>query len=123
MALSSQASIRDSFFYSLSSAKNREKESWVATALEFLHHPLRSQTSIRYLPQTLQLLEEIQATGDIFFPGAWLQASFGLYQSAEAANIVRKFLDDHPGYNPKLKAKILQAADPLFRAEKLLSSQ
>lgn len=122
-ALSSHAFIRDSFFYSLALPKNREKEAWVIAALEFLHHPLRSQASIRYLPQTLQLLEEIQATGDIFFPGAWLQASLGFYQSPEAANIVRKFLDDHPGYNPKLKAKILQAADPLFRAEKLLSFQ
>ena len=122
-ALSSHVSIRDSFFYSLRSAKNREKEAWVVAALEFLHHPLRSQASVHYLPQTLELLEEIQATGDIFFPGAWLQASFGFYQSTEAANIVRDFLNAHPGYNPKLKAKILQAADPLFRAEKLLSSR
>jgi aminopeptidase N len=72
------------------------------------------------LKQTLDLLEEIQRTGDIFFPGTWLQSSFGAYQSPAAATIVRTFLQKHPNYNPKLKAKILQAADPLFRAERLV---
>jgi len=48
-----------------------------------------------------------------------LQASLGTYQTATAADVVRRFLSDHPEYNPKLRAKILQAADNLFRAEKL----
>jgi len=81
---------------------------------------LRATTSRKYLQQSLELLQEIQLTGDIFFPAAWLQSTFGSYQTADAAEIVRDFLDKHPDYNPKLKAKILQAADPLFRAEKLL---
>jgi len=119
-ALSSDVNIRDSFFNSLSQEKNREKEAWVATALDYLHHPSKVETSIKYLQQSLELLQEIQLTGDIFFPGAWLQATFGSYQTPKAANIVRNFLKEHPDYNPKLKAKILQAADPLFRAEKLL---
>ena len=65
-------------------------------------------------------MQEIQLTGDIFFPQAWLSATFGSYQSPEAVHIVRTFLKEHPAYNPKLKAKILQSADPLFRAEKLV---
>jgi aminopeptidase N len=68
----------------------------------------------------LDMLEEIQRTNDIFFPGTWMNATLGSYQSAEAATIVRNFLEAHPVYNPQLRMKILQAADPLFRAEKLL---
>ncbi|MDQ6814241.1 MAG: M1 family aminopeptidase, partial [Bacteroidota bacterium] len=118
--LSGDVKKRDAFFASLKDEKNREKEAWVATALDYLHHPLRAATSKKYLGQSLELLQEIQLTGDIFFPGAWLQSSFGSYQSKEVADIVRKFLRTHPNYNPKLKAKILQATDPLFRAEKLV---
>jgi aminopeptidase N len=68
-------------------------------------------------------LQEIQLTGDIFFPQSWLQSTFAYYQTIEAATIVRRFLRDHPGYNPKLKAKILQATDNLFRAEYLLKNE
>ncbi|PIQ20670.1 MAG: aminopeptidase, partial [Cytophagales bacterium CG18_big_fil_WC_8_21_14_2_50_42_9] len=119
-ALAPEAAVRDAFFASLQRAQNREKEAWVVTALSYLHHPLRHQTSEKYLPASLNLLEEIQLTGDIFFPYAWLQATLGNYATPTAANTVRTFLQQHPDYNPKLKAKILQAADDLFRAERLV---
>jgi aminopeptidase N len=119
-ALDSSVTVRDRFFLSLRDQENREKESWVITALQYLHHPLRAGTSLKYLEASLGLLEEIRSTGDIFFPQSWLQASFSGYQSPQAAMIVRKFLEIHPGYDPKLKSKILQAADGLFRAEKLV---
>jgi aminopeptidase N len=119
-AVSADSGIRDSFFTSLAEKKNREKESNVVSALYYLHHPLRQEQSVKYLERSLLLLEEIQETGDIFFPQSWLQATFGYYQSAEALQIVKGFLIAHPNYNPRLKAKILQATDPLFRAQQLL---
>ncbi|PTX18385.1 aminopeptidase N [Pontibacter mucosus] len=122
-ALSSDVQVRDAFFASLKNAENREKEAWVASALGYLHHPLRAQTSEKYLPQSLELLAEIQRTGDIFFPFNWLRATFGSYQTTTAAQVVHDFLKDNPSYNPKLKAKILQASDDLFRAEKLVQQQ
>ncbi|WP_089320450.1 M1 family metallopeptidase [Pontibacter ummariensis] len=122
-ALSADEQQRDTFFASLKKPENREKESWVLAALGYLHHPLRTATSEKYLRESLDLLEEIQLTGDIFFPYSWLQTTFGSYQSPEAAQTVRTFLKEHPNYNPKLKAKILQAADGLFRAEKLLEGE
>jgi aminopeptidase N len=120
-AVSGNVSVRDSFFNALKIQQVRKKESWVADALSYLHHPLRTGSSQKYLTESLEMLEEIQRTGDIFFPGTWLNTSFGSYTSPEAVAIVRNFLSAHPDYNPKLKAKILQAADPLFRAERLLS--
>nr|WP_081867588.1 M1 family aminopeptidase [Hymenobacter sp. IS2118] len=119
-ALSPDAPTRDAFFASLKDDKNREKEAWVTAALGYLHHPLRHAASEKYLPASLELLEEIQLTGDIFFPYSWLQATLGSYQTASAASTVRAFLQAHPDYNPKLRAKMLQAADDLLRAEKLV---
>ncbi|MEZ0611423.1 M1 family aminopeptidase [Fibrella sp. WM1] len=119
-ALSGNVADRDAFFASLASATNREHEAWVTEALGYLHHPLRAATSARYLPQSLALLEEIQRTGDIFFPASWLQSTLGAYQTPETAQLVRRFLADHPNYNTRLREKLLQAADTPFRASKLL---
>ncbi|WP_151088331.1 M1 family aminopeptidase [Hymenobacter baengnokdamensis] len=118
-ALSPDVATRDAFFASLKQEKNREKEAWVQSALGYLHHPLRAATSEKYLPESLNLLEEIQLTGDIFFPAGWLQSTLGSYQTPTAARTVRDFLAARPNYNPQLRAKLLQAADDLFRAEKL----
>jgi aminopeptidase N len=122
-ALSSDTATRNAFFEDLKLAENREKESWVTTAVSYLHHPERQDVSIGYLKESLELLSDIQATGDIFFPTAWLSATFGAYQSDEAASIVNSFLLAHPDYPLKLKGKILQATDDLNRASRLLKSQ
>ena len=119
-ALSLNAATRDTFFYALANRANRRKESWVSTALVYLNHPLRQNTSVKYLPKSLELVEEIQRTGDVFFPQSWLAAVFSNYQSKEAYQTVTDFLNSHPNYNPKLKDKILQATDNLYRAQKML---
>lgn len=119
-ALSSNVAERDQFFASLTSEANREHEAWVTAALGYLHHPLRAETSAKYLPKSLELLEEIQRTGDIFFPESWLRSTLSSYQTPETVQLVRKFLADRPTYNPRLRAKLLQAADGPFRASKLL---
>jgi len=119
-ALSLNVQERDAFFNSLAERKNRAKEAWVTTGLSYLNHPLRQNTSVKYLPKSLGLVEEIQLTGDVFFPQSWLGAIFGGYQTKEAYQIVSDFLKQHPGYNPKLKDKILQATDNLRRAQQML---
>ncbi|WP_461133180.1 M1 family metallopeptidase [Spirosoma lituiforme] len=119
-ALSSSVAERDAFFASLASDDNREHEAWVTAALGYLHHPLRAETSAKYLSRSLDLLEEIQRTGDIFFPESWLRATLSSYQTPETVQLVRKFLADRPTYNPRLRAKLLQAADGPFRASKLV---
>jgi aminopeptidase N len=119
-ALSDDSAERDRYFATLASAEARRKEAWVLTALSYLHHPLRASESEKYLPASLDWLTDIQRTGDVFFPQSWLQATLGWYQTGTAAVVVRQFLQEHADYNPKLKAKILQAADNLYRAEKLV---
>ena len=122
-ALSADPEVRNAFFTSLSEEKNRAREPWVLEALRYIHHPLRARSSESYIRPGLDLLEEIQRTGDIFFPKRWLDATLGGHQTGTAADIVRKFLADHPDYPPRLRAKILQSADTLFRAARINSRQ
>ncbi|MDH3497387.1 MAG: M1 family aminopeptidase [Gemmatimonadota bacterium] len=117
-ALSPDTAVRDSVFASLADARNREHEPWVLDAMAWLNHPLRRAHAVRYVRPSLELLEEIQRTGDIFFPLNWLHATLDGHNSTEAAATVRAFLDERPEYPPRLRAKILQAADALFRAER-----
>ncbi|MCR9229099.1 MAG: M1 family aminopeptidase [Flavobacteriaceae bacterium] len=118
-ALSSDVTVRETFFKSFKDAKNREKESWVGTACGYLHHPLRQKTAIGHLPLALELLEEIQKTGDIFFPKRWLSATVGQYQSKEAQEMVEDYLRQNPDLEPSLKGKLLQASDDLYRFVKM----
>ena len=115
-ALSNDPAIRETFFERLALAENRRPEPWVLEGLRYLHHPLRASTSIKYLPQSLRMLEEIQQTGDIFFPLNWLEASLSGYNQPEAAQMVMEFLDSPEFTNQNLRLKTLQAADLLFRA-------
>jgi aminopeptidase N len=115
-ALSNNQSVRDAFFESLKSEKNREHESWVLEALGYLHHPLRAQSSISYLRPSLDLLQEVQLTGDIFFPQRWLHTTFEGHTSPEAFKIVQDFLMENPDYPFYLKNKILQSTDLLNRS-------
>ncbi|HFI4794929.1 TPA: M1 family metallopeptidase [Elizabethkingia anophelis] len=119
-AASSDKKIRDEFFNSLAERQNRSNESAVGSALGYLHHPLRQHTSINYLPQTLELLKEIQKTGDIFFPDNWLRSTFSSYQNPKALTVVNRFIQQNPDYNSILKNKILQATENLRRAQKLV---
>lgn len=115
-ALSKEKPVRDAFFESLSKAENRKVEPRVLQAIEYLHHPLRADQSLNYIKSSLEMLEEIQLTGDIFFPINWLGATLRGHQSIQAKEIVEKFLTENPDYPANLKGKILQSADLLFRA-------
>jgi aminopeptidase N len=43
------------------------------------------------------------------------------HQSPAAAEAVRQFLADHPEFPARLRGKLLQAADDLFRAARIIS--
>ena len=119
-ALSADPEVRERFFARLGEAANREREPWVLAALGYLHHPLRAAHARQFIRPGLDLLVEIQRTGDIFFPAGWLDATLGGHNSASAAAAVRRFLDQlESGYPPRLRAKILQSSDLLFRAARI----
>ena len=118
-ALSGDTKVRDAFFASLADVKNRRRETWVLEAVSYLHHPLRATTSEKHIRASLELLREIQRTGDIFFPKRWMDATLGGHRSAAAAQTVRAFVKMLPkDYPPRLRLVILSAADDLFRASR-----
>ena len=122
-ALSADSAVRKRWFEGLRDPGNREREPWVLQGLGYLHHPLRATDSRRFIRPSLDLLQEIQRTGDIFFPGGWLDASLGGHNSSEVAAVVRRFLEGlDPDYPVRLQAKVLQSADMLFRTARLVGS-
>ena len=118
-SLSDDAVVRDHFMNSLLQKEHREKEAWVQTALSNLHHPLRQKVAVKYLKSILEKLEEVQLTGDIFFPKGWLASSIGKYSSKEAQAVLHQFLEEHPNYNPILLKKLLQTTDNLTRSQNI----
>jgi aminopeptidase N len=115
-ALSDDPAVREQTFERFRNVENRRREPWVLESLQYLHHPLRETHARRFLRPGLELLTDIQRTGDIFFPSRWIQTTLAGHRSREAAAIVEDFLASELQYPQRLRWIILSAADPLFRA-------
>ncbi|MFQ5535941.1 MAG: M1 family metallopeptidase [Gemmatimonadota bacterium] len=119
-SLSPDPAERERFFESLKDPANREHEPWVLDGLRNLNHPLRSPGSLRFVRPALDMVEEIQRTGDIFFPGRWLDATLGGHNEPEAAEAVEAFLAASPDLPARLRGKVLQSADMVFRGARIV---
>ena len=97
-------------FNDLLKVENRRVEPWVRTMLALLNDPSREPMSNRYLAPGLDALEEIQRTGDIFFPGYWLSNLLNGHKSDEARQIVNAWIDSHQSLSPALMNKLLENA-------------
>jgi aminopeptidase N len=116
-AVSADPAVRDAFFDRLKDPAARQREPWVLEGVAYLHHPTRAAVSERYIPRSLEMLREIQRTGDIFFPKRWMDATLGGHSSAAAARMVSRFLAELPAdYPDRLRRVILSSSDDLFRA-------
>ena len=118
-ALSPDAATRDAFFASLARVENRAARAMGGRGLRFLNHPLRRRHAERYIQPSLELLREIQRTGDIFFPLDWTSAVLGGHNSPAAAQTVTAFLAAQKDYPPRLRQVIEQNADQLIRAARI----
>ena len=110
-ALTPDTLAMDAVFASLLEAENRRVEPWAEKALTYLNHPLRESYSVKYIRPGLEELEDVQRTGDIFFPKKWARALLRHHRSKEAQCEVEAFFAAHPNYSPLLKNKILQVVD------------
>ncbi|MCC8153745.1 MAG: hypothetical protein LIP01_05720 [Tannerellaceae bacterium] len=119
-AVSLNPATRDSVFNALLMAGNRRIEPWASTALAYLNHHTRQREAIKYIRPALEKLQEIQRTGDIFFPTAWVRALLSGHQSAEAWQEIESFFRDNPDYPEMLSNKIKQQSDFLYRRTHLL---
>ena len=81
----------------------------------YLNHPLREAHARRFVRPALELIREIQRTGDIFFPTRWMDSTLSGHRSPEIAATVQDFLARELLYPQRLRWTILSAADELFR--------
>lgn len=106
---------REVFFHKLLQAENRRPESRVLSALDLLCHPLRADEAVFYIRPALEILPEIQRTGDIFFPASWCKRILGPQTSQDAKEEVEAFLASRAELHPLLQTKIRQAAGYLLQ--------
>jgi len=118
-ALSADSQVRAAAFERFRMVENRRREPWVSESLAYLNHPLREQDSERFIRPGLELLAEIQRTGDIFFPSNWTGSILWGHRSPRAAAMVRDFLAEELQFPERLRWTVLSAADDLFRAAAL----
>ena len=111
---SPDASVQQQLFTSLLQEENRAIEPYASSLLALLNDPSREPLNNRYIMPGMEVLEEIQRTGDIFFPLDWCESLLGSHRSKEAAQLVRQFMDRHPDYPTPLRNKLLQAAYPVL---------
>jgi aminopeptidase N len=114
-ALSADPAVRESAFARFRDVENRRREPWVEESLAYLNHPLREAHARKFVRPSLELLRQIQRTGDIFFPTRWMEAALGGHRSREVAATVQDFLAKELQYPQRLRWTILSAADDLFR--------
>jgi aminopeptidase N len=118
-SLDADLEVRAAFFESLRDPANRSREPWVLDGLTNLHHPLRARTAVQFVLPALEMLEEIQRTGDIFFPTGWMASTLSGHNSTEVVDIVEGFLAARPDYPQRLVQKILQASDMVERSARI----
>ena len=103
-------SVQQQLFEDLLQVENRRVEPWARTMLALLNDPTREPFSNRYLVLGLDAIEEIQRTGDIFFPGYWLSSLLGGHRSSEARAVVQDWIDEHASLMPALMNKVKENA-------------
>jgi aminopeptidase N len=102
--------VQQELFQSLLDKSNRTVEPWASSMLELLSCHEREPLNNEYIMPGLNALQEIQRTGDIFFPSDWLYALLSDHTSSEAKQIVNTWLQAHQDEPLPLKNKLLQIA-------------
>ena len=116
-AVAPTAEARKAFFNELLKAENRTVEPWTGKALSLLCHTLRGAEAAAYIRPALEILPEIQATGDIFFPANWCRNLLSGQRTPEAREALRSYLDGHSDLKPMLRSKVLIGGAPLLNSE------
>lgn len=109
--------IQADLFRSLLNRENRAVEPWAAQLLALLNTEIREPQANRYITPALDELQEIQRTGDIFFPGDWLYCLLSGHKSEEAKQLVLSWIAAHHAYPVALMNKLKENAYFLLRSE------
>lgn len=116
-ACNPDTTVQAELFRSLLLAENRTIEPYASGMLQLLNNYRREPFNNRFIRPGLDILEEVQQTGDIFFPLDWCNALLGGHKTKESKAEVERFMKDNPNYPTSLKNKLLQAAFMLLNRE------
>lgn len=100
-------------FNMLLKPENRKHEPWALHTLKLLCADVREPHNNIYISSSLQSLEYIQNTSDIFFASSWLSALFEKHKSKEALQYAEDFISKKPNLQENLHNKVLVALWPL----------
>jgi aminopeptidase N len=93
-------------------------ESWIEEALQPLNDPDHAPLTLPLLARALQALPRLKRERKIFFINGWLAAFLGGQSSAQALELVQRYLDRET-LEPDLRLKVLEAVDPLERVVRI----
>lgn len=111
-AVSPRRADRDVMFADLLRAENRRQEPRALKALSLLTHFLRGDEAVTRIEPALEILPEVQATGDIFLPASWCTTLLARQHTPAARAAVERYLAAHPTLKPLLRNKVLAALPP-----------
>ena len=97
-------------FDELLNRDGRRVETWAQKMLALLNHEQFTAHSVKYITPGLDILQEVQQTGSIFFPSNWLLSLLSNHRSREAQEIVERFMDAHSLYNEALMNKLQEVS-------------
>jgi aminopeptidase N len=98
-------------------------EDWASGSLGAFNAIEHEALTLPYLRAALDSLPYIKANRRIFFLGSWLGSFIGGQTRAEALEIVRRYLSDHPRLDVDLRQKVLQNLDELERTVRIRKQQ
>ncbi len=94
-------------------------EDWVTGSLGGFNAPTQAALTLPFLRPALDRLEWIRDNRRIFFLPRWIGAFVGSHSSAEALEVVDRFLAERPDLPPDLRRKVLQQRDELERTVRI----
>jgi aminopeptidase N len=94
-------------------------EEWATAASGNFNAPMHSALTLRYLRPSLDRLEWIRDNRRIFFLPRWISAFIGGHTSAEALQVVDRFLAETPELPADIRRKVLQSRDELERTVRI----
>ncbi len=97
---------RMELFQSLNDVENRRVEPWARGLMTLLNAPVNEPHSNQYIQPALDMLPQVQRTGDIFFPGYWISTLVSGHRSPEAKRLVEQWIESNPTLSPPLMNKL-----------------
>ena len=122
-ACNPDATRRTELFNSLLKPENRQQEPWALHALDLLNADIYESDNLSYITASLNSLQYIQQTSDIFFPGNWIKTVLAHRKSPAAKKAVEHFLATDKKMSENLRNKVLEAAWILMKQEPYVEKQ